>query len=131
MKSIATLLAAAAALALGACATTGSTTPGAQLAAWCPTAQSEMTAFQTVATELPADGQKAIAVAAPLIATLCSPASVADATAGNLTQFTQDVLPALTIIGVEYAALMNAKLEAAKLQMQKTRFNAAPVAGVL
>jgi hypothetical protein len=90
---------------IAACATTGTNTPAAQLTLWCPTAQAEVSAFQSVSAQLTPDANKALAVAAPLVATICSPTAIAAATSGDVATFTAQVIPALTVIAVEYATL--------------------------
>jgi hypothetical protein len=101
------ILAAAAAIALSAlagCATTGDAPSlQAQLAAFCGIAKPEIAAFQSVQLDLSPKAQQALAGAAPLVNTLCEPDVVA--TADDLQQFTAAVLPALTVIAVEYAAI--------------------------
>jgi hypothetical protein len=94
------------AVLIAACATTGGTvTPASQLTMWCPTAQSEISAFESVSAQLTPTANQALAVAAPLVVTMCSPTAIAAATSGDVATFTAQVLPALTVIAVEYAAL--------------------------
>jgi hypothetical protein len=128
-RLIASLLTLTGALVLAACATTGGASPGALLSGWCPTAQSELQAFNAIAPgEFSANAQNALSAATAGVATMCTPAAIAAATSGNVQQFTQIVLPALTVIGVEYAALMQKKLDAAK---KLSASNAAPIAMVM
>lgn len=97
---------------LSGCATVSTQTPQQALQAYCTVSVPEIAAFQASATLLSPTAQKALLVVAPLNATLCSPTSIAAATQGDVTTYMQQVLPALTTLAIEFAAIQ-AKAKAA------------------
>lgn len=105
MRSILAASAAVFVSALGACASPSGQAPDlqAQLGAFCNVATTEVAAFESVMLDLSPKAQQALATAGPLVATLCAPGVIASA--DNLQQFTANVLPALTILAIEYAAV--------------------------
>lgn len=92
------------AVALAGCAGMTQQTPQQALQSYCTVSVPEIAAFQSEASKLTPKAQAALAKAAPVNATLCSPASIAAASAADVATFTAQVLPAITVITIELAA---------------------------
>jgi hypothetical protein len=96
---------------LGGCVTTGTaTTPGVPSQAlqnavtgFCAIAPSELAALQANPSALPVQAQADLQVAQQGVTTLCAPGVVASA--ANLQTFAQVVLPAFTVLALEFAQM--------------------------
>lgn len=123
MKSIVAVLPL---LVLGACATGGMPqTPQQVMQAYCTVSTPEIAAFQADAALFTPQVQKALKVVTPLNTALCSPTAITGATQADIQTYLAQVLPALTTIAIEFAAVQKAAAKSLPADMVP-----APILGV-
>ena len=124
MRTLIVILVTALVALLSGCATVANQTPSQALQAYCTVSTPEIAAFQASAAMFSPQVQTALAIVAPLNAMLCSPTSIAAATSGDVQTYVSRVLPPLTTIALEFAAIQS---KAAKAMPEGSK---APILGV-
>lgn len=102
------LIAAVCIAALTGCAAVGTQTPQQQLQGYCAVSVPEFAAVDTVKDQLDANAAKLVSIAAPINAAICTPAAINAATPETVQQYLAQVLPAVTVLGIELASKKNA-----------------------
>lgn len=99
-------------LALAGCASFQQT-PQQAMQGYCAVSVPEFAAVDSVKDQLDDKAKKLVDVAAPLNAAICTPAAISAATPETVQQYLVQVLPAVTVLGIELAAKHDAPASAA------------------